>query len=457
MREKIVMIGAGSAVFTCGLLGDLLRKGWPAEVALVDIDPAALEVAERLARKMVTAKKADVTISAHTDRRKALPGATAVICTIGVGGRRAWEQDVFIPRKYGIFQPVGDTIMPGGTSRAMRMIPVMIAVARDVLDLCPEALFFNYSNPMAAICRAVRKYTPAKMVGLCHGITEAAHFLAQMLEVPFAELEYTAVGLNHLTWITHIHRGGTDLTGCLFEACRSRLSAPMSEGALGELFLARGSWEALPGEEPPRHPATLELTLQFGAFPAPMDRHITEFFPFMFSREHGYYGKTLGTEAFSFERTIAKGDNEFEAMREEAHSSGPLSAHYFERFSGEHEQVMDIIESIRTGNGRIYSANAPNTGQAPNLPPDVVLECPCRATAAGMEPVTTSPLPTGAAGVIAQRLAWVEILAEAAAESSREKFIQALILDGAVKSADEAARMADDFISAQRDYLPGIG
>ncbi len=456
MREKIVMIGAGSAMFTCGLLGDLLRKGWPAEVALVDIDPAALEVAERLARKMVTARKAPVTISAHTDRRAALPGATAVICTIGVGGRRAWEQDVFIPRKHGIFQPVGDTALPGGTSRAMRMIPVMIAVAQDVLELCPEALFFNYSNPMAAICRAVRKYTPAKMIGLCHGVTEAAHFLAEQLNVPFAELEYTAVGLNHLTWIIQPRRGKVDLTGRLFDACRAGLAEPMAEGALGELFLARGSWEALPGEQPPRYPATLELTLEFGAFPAPMDRHITEFFPSMFSRAGGYYGKTLGTESFSFERTIAKGDNEFEAMREEAHAAGPLSAHYYERFSGEHEQVMDIIESLRTGNGRVYSANVPNTGQAPNLPPDAVLECPCRATAKGMEPLKVSSLPSGAAGVITQRLAWIETLAEAAVEGSRDKFIQALILDGAVKSPSEATALADDLLQAHREYLPQI-
>ncbi|NLW87110.1 MAG: alpha-glucosidase/alpha-galactosidase, partial [Planctomycetes bacterium] len=156
-QEKIVLIGAGSAVFTQGLIADLIDRGWSAELALVDVNGQALEVSRRLARKMVQASGAPVRVSADTDRRKVLPGASAVICTIGVGGRRAWEQDVFVPRKHGIYQPVGDSVMPGGASRSLRMIPAMVEIARDVLDLAPEALFFSYSNPMSTICRAVRK------------------------------------------------------------------------------------------------------------------------------------------------------------------------------------------------------------------------------------------------------------------------------------------------------------
>src|SRR3954449_12712717 len=135
MNERIVLIGAGSAVFTRGLVADLLRTGVEAEVALVDVDPAALEVAQRLATKMIAARGAPLTIEASTDRRQVLRDATVVICTIGVGGRRAWEQDVFIPRKHGIWMPVGDTVGPGGSSRAMRMIPAMVAIAQDILDL----------------------------------------------------------------------------------------------------------------------------------------------------------------------------------------------------------------------------------------------------------------------------------------------------------------------------------
>ena len=121
--ERYVMIGAGSAAFTRGLLADLIAAGQPAEVRLVDINATALQTAYGLARKMLAQTGAPLTVSAHTDRRDALPGATVVICTVGVGGRRAWEQDVFIPRKYGIYVPVGDTVGPGGSARAVRMIP----------------------------------------------------------------------------------------------------------------------------------------------------------------------------------------------------------------------------------------------------------------------------------------------------------------------------------------------
>ena len=117
MRERFVLIGAGSAMFTRGMVADLIQRGEECDLALVDIDPEALAVAEGLTRKMIEARRSPIELSASLNRRDVLPGATAVICTIGVGGRRAWEQDVFIPRKYGIYQPVGDSVMPGGTSR----------------------------------------------------------------------------------------------------------------------------------------------------------------------------------------------------------------------------------------------------------------------------------------------------------------------------------------------------
>lgn len=170
MRERIVLIGAGSAVFTRGLVSNLLHSKLEADLALVDISEEALEVAEKLTQKMIEARNADVRLSTSTDRRDVLKGASVVICTVGVGGRRAWERDVLIPRKYGIYQAVGDTVMPGGASRALRMIPAMVDIAKDVLDLAPSALFFNYGNPMGPNCRAIWKATGASLAGLCHGV-----------------------------------------------------------------------------------------------------------------------------------------------------------------------------------------------------------------------------------------------------------------------------------------------
>ena len=147
MKERIVLIGAGSAMFTRGLVADLIRAGVEAELALVDVDPAALEVAAKLAAKMFAARQAPIALSASVDRREVLPRATVVICTVGVGGRRAWERDVVIPRTFGIYVPVGDTVGPGGTSRALRMIPAMVDVARDVLDLAPDAGAYTCDGP----------------------------------------------------------------------------------------------------------------------------------------------------------------------------------------------------------------------------------------------------------------------------------------------------------------------
>ncbi len=429
MRETVVLIGAGSAMFTRGLVSDLIRAGWQADLRLVDTDPAALRVAEGLARKMVEMYGAPIAVSACLDRRAALTGATVVICTIGVGGRRAWEQDVFIPRKYGIYQPVGDSVMPGGTSRALRMIPAMLAIARDVLDLCPQALFFNYGNPMAAVCRAVRKATGAPMIGLCHGVFHVARYLARELGVDVADLSYSAVGMNHLTWFTRVEGRTLDLMPRLHDVADRKLA-----GVCDEPF----SWR---------------LFKLYGAFPAVLDRHVTEFFPQFFA-DGRYYGRTLGVDAFSFEETIALGDRIYGEMQQAASSPQPLGPNFFDRLDGEHEQVVEIVESIRCHASRVYSVNVPNVGQVANLPLQAIIECPAAAHGEGLSPIVQPMLSPGLVGTLASHLAWVETVVEAALEGSRDKFIQALVIDGAVNSIETAATMADELLAAHAPYLP---
>ena len=452
MKEKIALIGAGSAMFTRGLVADIIRRGEAVHLALVDIDPEALEVADRLARKMIRLKKAPLTVEATTDRRKALKGATVVICTIGVGGRRAWEKDVFIPRQHGIYQPVGDSVMPGGTSRALRMIPAMVAIARDAQDLAPQALFFNYGNPMAPICRAVRKAAGAPMIGLCHGVFGVAQHLARLLGVDVARMNYTAMGMNHLTWFTSIRVDGQDAMPRLDQIARQCLAKLAENTRLGAQFAEADNTGRK--KETVEHPFTWELFRLFQAFPAVMDRHITEFFPQMFARKGSYYGKTLGVESYSFEATIAYGDRIYDEMRARAFSSKPLEKDFFGKISGEHEQVVEIIESIRRDAGCVYSVNMPNRGQAPNLPAESILECPAVADATGLHPVLQAPLAPGIAGTLATRFQWVETVVEAALEGSRDKFVQALVLDGAVQSIDQAARLADELLTAHAAYLP---
>lgn len=434
MQEKVVLYGAGSAMFTRGLVADLIRRKWDLELALVDCDPQALAVAEGLTRKMLDAARTSIKVTATTDGRKVLPGATVVICTIGVGGRRAWEQDVFVPRKYGIYQPVGDTCLPGGTSRALRMIPAMCTIARDVQALAPNALFFNYGNPMAVTCHGIRKGTGANVIGLCHGVNHVGQHLARELDVPAAAVKYTALGINHLTWFTDFRVRGVDAMPQLRQRAKQRISSGK--------------------ETPDDHPFAWKLFDLFGAFPAVLDRHICEFFPQFFATGAYYGGKKLGVDAYSLEDTVAAGDRIYAKMSELALSATPLPADYLSQFEGEHEQVTDIIESIRTNDGRIYSANVPNVGQVPNLPRDVYIECPVIADGGTLKPLQQAPLPAAIAGTLASRFAWVETTAEAALEGSREKFIQALVLDGAAGSLEKATALADELLAVQAQYLP---
>jgi alpha-galactosidase len=442
MSERIVLIGAGSAVFTCGLVADMIRMGWDAELSLVDVNPGSLDTAQRLAAKMIAAKNAPIRLRASIDRRAVLSGATAVICTVGVGGRRAWEQDVFIPRKYGIHVPVGDTVGPGGSSRALRMIPAMVEIAHDVLDLAPDALFVNYGNPMAPNCRAIHKATSAPVIGLCHGVMETARYLAHVLGVEVNALQHTAVGINHLTWFTDVRVNGRDVM--------PRLTALAAEKAAQPPQLMPPSDS--PFESPEDHPFSWRLMHWFGAFPAVLDRHVSEFFP-QFFREGSYWEKRLGHDAFSFEGTIADGDATFAKMRAASLDPQPLPADYFDQFSGEHEQVMEIIQAIRSNRGMVVSANLPNMGQAPNLPLHAVVESPAIADAFGLRPLLTPPLSSGLVGTLATRFAWVEVIVEAALERSRDKFIQALILDGTVSSPDQAVALADELLDAHAAYL----
>lgn len=450
---KITIIGAGSAMFTIGVVSDLITTGLATELALVDTDSQALETAQKLTKKMIEAQKTAIKLVATTDRRQALRDATVVIATIGVGGRRAWEQDILIPRKYGVSMPVGDTAGPGGTSRALRMIPAMVEIARDVIELAPNALFFNYANPMSPVCYAVHQVTGAPMVGLCIGTWHMVHYLAETLGVASADLSYSASGINHLTWFSEIYHQGQDAIPKLKTHARNIIAKTQETVKLAKQGVKAIPHTGSPFESSFGEPFTWQSLLWFDAFPAPGDRHITEFFPQMF-REGNYYGKTLGIDEFSFEETIAFGDRIYAEMRADALSPEALSETYFSKQGGEQEQVVEIIQAIQNNEPKIFFANLPNFGQAPNLPLQAVVETPAVTDGHGIHPIQQPPLPKAVAGVLANRFAWVETVTEAALAGSREMFIQALILDGAVSSPDVVVDLADELIAAQAAYLP---
>ncbi|CAA9529938.1 MAG: GH4 [uncultured Thermomicrobiales bacterium] len=449
--NKIVLIGAGSAVFTRGLVADLILFDdlGPWELGLVDPDPVALETAEGLSRKMVEARGAGdrIAIRASADRRELLPGATVVVSTVGVGGRRAWETDVAIPRKYGVFQPVGDSVLPGGISRAMRVIPVLVDVANDVRTLCPDAWFFNYANPMTANCWAIREATGVPVVGLCHGLFHVERQLAEFLGAPPEEMTSLYAGLNHLTFVFDLRWNGEDAWPLVREKLAAERRANPEERSrfLGQTF-AEGFAAA-------DNPFAWSLFDAYGAYPAVNDRHVVEFFPERFPGG-AYHGLTLGVDAFSHAEIVAWGDDRYAAMRHQALGEDPLDESIFDRTAGEHEQLLHILRSIKRDERGVFSVNVPNRGAVPNLPSDAVLELPAAATATGLRPLQIPDFPDTLAAVVVRKLAAVRLTVEAALTGDRRLFVEALLADGAVTDRAVATTMGEELLAAQRQYLP---
>ncbi len=451
-RLKIVLIGAGSTVFTQRLVADLILSGqsdrW--ELALVDIDPVTLEAVDALVRKMLAFKGVDIPIVSTVDRRTVLPGAHFVVTTIAVGGRRGWELDIQVPRRHGIFQPVGDSVMPGGISRAMRMIPQMVAIAEDIMRHCPSAHFFNYSNPMTAICRAVRLRTGFPIIGLCHGVHHVENVLAQFLGREEGSVSSFGVGLNHLTFLTDIRCNG--------ENAKPLLQVKLDEQRplLAQEIREKTSWPNGVTGRAPRYsddPLSWSIFERYGCFPVAMDRHVVEFFPERFPQGR-YYGRTLGVDAFSIDGRIALGDTWFDEMLAVARSAEPLPTSYFDNVPGESEQLVDIIGSLLHDRREVFSTNVPNNGAVPGLPPDAVVEIPASATGHGFSPLQSAALPPALTAKLCSKIAAIEVTVQAALLGRMDLFVEALLADGAMTEPDSALALARDLVEAHRAHLP---
>jgi alpha-galactosidase len=335
--------------------------------------------------------------------------------------------------------------MPGGISRAMRVIPVLVELARDVEALCPEAWFFNYANPMTANCWAIREATGVPVVGLCHGLFHVERQLAEFIGAPPEEVTSLFAGLNHLTFIFDLRWQGRDAWPIVREKLAAERSRPPDERFLGQTFAE--------GFKAADNPFSWSLFDAYGAYPAVNDRHVVEFFPERFP-EGRYHGKTLGVDAFSVEEIIAWGDERYAAMRRQALGEDPLDERVFERTAGEHEQLLYILRSINRDERRVFSVNLPNHGAVPNLPPDAVLELPAAATATGLRPLQIPDFPDPLAAILTRKLAATRLTVEAALTGDRNLFVEALLTDGAVTDREVARKLGDELLAAQQRYLP---
>jgi alpha-galactosidase len=449
-RKALVLIGAGSAVFTRGLLADLISAPdlGPWDLRLVDVNPEALRVTIALAERMVAARGEGerIHVRGTTDRAEALPGAHVIICSVGVGGRPAWQRDWEIAAEAGVYQPVGDSVMPGGISRALRTIPVMVDVARDAARLAPDAHFFNYGNPMTANVQAMSRHH--EVVGLCHGLGHVHRDLAAIVGAPVEETSILYCGLNHLTWIYDFRWNGRDTWPLLRAKLAEERAAGLDPDQVGSIFNDGARWA--------HNPFSFELFDVYGAYPSASDRHVTEFFPERFQGPGSYYGKTLGVDAFSLPEILAWGEERYQRMRREAEGEQELDPAIFDRSSGDQEELIDILRSIMFDGRRISSVNVPNTGYVPNLPGGAVLEIPAVVTGRGLRPVSVPDFPDTLAAIVERRLAPVTLTIEAALRGDRDLAVEAMLADGAVTDPDAARALVDRYLAEQAEHLPNF-
>jgi len=423
---RFVFIGAGSSVFTMRLVSDLMAEPCIAggEIALVDVDPAVLGVAEQGVSMLVRHGKKPFKITTHTDFRDALPGADFVFLTFATGGIAAWKKDIATCTRYGLNQSVGDTIGPGAIIRILRTIPVTLQIAREMEKQCPGAYIINYTNPEGAQCLAIEKHSSIRAFGLCHGTPDTANELAaEVFRVPPERFSYEAAGMNHLTWFTAMRIDGKDVYPALADA------------------LARSGFAK-------KEPISYDLLRIFGLYPAPGDRHVSEFFSaFLKDRVMNARDYTWKNNDFvPIDAWRAEGDRRLRAA---------LAGEGLEHFvGGSGETATHFIRALATGETVTEMANVINRGYIPNLSQDIIVELPVFVNQFGVRPQTMAPLPDGIAAKCEALGREYNLLVDAALDCDRQKALQAMYLDPLCANCDNPEGLLDALIAENLQLLP---
>ncbi len=455
MAPRITIIGGGSYQWTPKLLVDLVNTPslHDAEIVLEDINPEPIPRMVDLVDHIASIRGVGMIARGTTDQREALDGAEYVVVVISTGGFESMNLDVSIPERYGIRQSVGDTVGPGGIIRAQRNIPILLDVARDMEQQCPDAWMLNLTNPMTTLCRAVTKETSIKTIGLCHEVTICQFILSLLLDANFMKIRPTVAGVNHLPFITELDIDGADgfmQLRDLLEHQETRsaepLSMPFPEG-LGHEKISEGP-EWTKGDLLHHNKVKLEFFRRFGVLPAAGDRHLVEFFP-GFLTEESDWGERWGVSLTSIEdreywqkRYIA----EFEAMLSESEVSVMPSG----------EMVAGLIDSFRGGHPRAFPLNIPNAGQVADLPDGVVVESMCVADDAGVCGADVVQLPPVPAEFLKRVSASQELAVEAAVAGDRDTVFEAMLVDPLAGRIDydHLQQMTDEMLDATKRWLP---
>jgi len=434
---KICLIGAGSTVFAQNILSDVLSNPELAEseIRLHDIDPERLRTSEVVARRIGDALKLDrLRVSATTDRRKALSDADFVILMMQVGGYRpATVTDFEVPKRFGLRQTIADTLGIGGIFRALRTIPVLLEICRDMEDLCPGALMMNYVNPMAMNSWAVAEAAPEiRYVGLCHSVQHTSEHLARCLGEPIADIDFRCAGLNHVAFFLKFekrHADGVheDLYPRLRQIAESR---------------------TYPADDAVR----FETMKQFGYFVTESSEHFAEYNSWFIKRDRDdlvqRFSVPLDEYITRCERQVA-GWNRLRGVLED--ETKPLEV------CRSNEYAAGIIHAMVTGRHSVIYGNVRNHGLIENLPPECAVEVACHVDRNGVQPIRVGRIPGQLAGIMRLSTNVQEMAVTAALTGKREHIYHAAMLDphtAAELSLDEIKDLVDALIEAHGNLLP---
>jgi alpha-galactosidase len=433
--NKIVIIGVGSTSFGPAILGDLFSHAEAlrgSQVWLVDINAEALDLMTRYAQRLNAEAHEPFELCASTERREALPGAHFVIVSVAVDRIATWRLDWQIPLKHGVRHVLGENGGPGGLSHAIRNIPLLLSIARDVEALAPDALLLNFTNPMSRLCLALHLHSRVRFVGLCHQIGKGYALVNEVLGLVERQpgeydadlrrrieerIHLTAAGLNHFTFIVDMR---DRLTGAdLYPAFRQKVKDMPPDFEL----MSRRLLDA------------------FGLFCATGDGHAGEYV--------GFAAETIALSGYDFDKYERQAAEQRERVRAVAEGHGPVQL----RLSG--ERAIQIIDAVAHDlNQHELAVNVPNQGCISNLPDDAVIEAPASVSGRGVQSIHIGALPEGLAAMLRQQIDIQKLVVQAGVYGDRQAALQALLLDPTVHAYAQAKYMLDDLLRAHERYLP---
>ena len=433
---RVVFIGAGSLGFTRGLVRDLLtfETMRDAQICLVDINRQRLTFARRAVEKIVAAGNYPATVTATTDRREVLKGADAVCVTILCGSTSVWQHDILIPKKYGIDTNVGDTRGPSGIFRALRTIPTMLELCRDMEELCPRAIMLNYTNPMAMLCHAMQRQSFIQLTGLCHSVQGTAAMIARWCGVVPEQMDYVCAGINHMAWYLKLEHKGRDLYPRLKRAVSTDKAVYNHEQVRNEMFLAMGYYVT----ESSGHNS--EYNWWFRKRPDLIKQYCTT-----------GTGWNPGRYAYILKEYQKREKTWRKQVADWLDPKTPVD------LNRGHEYAASIMDAYLGGDLFQFNGNVANDGLVDNLPAGACVEVPVLASRKGFEPTRVGSLPLQCA-MLTGLSAQIEMLTvEGSLQGDAEMVYQAVAHDpltAAKLSLAEARKMTKEMFRKSQKWLP---